>query len=257
MSRSTLSRRRLARGATAALAAALALAGCGSSSSGSSSSGSGINVGNESVPAAAAKIVSGTSSTAAASEYPKGCTPAAAPAAQAQPHLSAPTQQLDPAHRYTVKMITNCGEIDIALAVHTSPRVAASFAYLVQRGFYNNLTFHRIVPGFVIQGGDPLGTGLGGPGYTIVEAPPANLKYRIGSVAMAKTGVQPNGTAGSQFFIVVGAQGAQLPPQYALAGHVTSGFAAVNAIASVPVASPSTGAPVVPVVIRSATLSQS
>ncbi len=155
-----------------------------------------------------------------------------------------------------MKLITNCGAIDIALAVHDAPKIAASFAALVRRGFYDNLTFHRIVPGFVIQGGDPLGTGAGGPGYTVVEAPPANLKYKVGTVAMAKTAAEPSGAAGSQFFIVTGPQGATLPPQYALVGHVTGSLAAVNAIAQVPVASPTTGAPSVPVVIRSATLSK-
>ncbi len=252
----SLSRGRL--GAVVALA--LGLAACGSSSS-SSSSGSGINVGNETVPAAAASVANGStgatgsSSTSSASQYPKGCTPATAPAPKAQPHLTAPTATLPPG-RYTVKLVTNCGEIDIALAVHDAPKIASSFAYLVGRGFYNNLTFHRIVPGFVIQGGDPLGTGAGGPGYTVVEAPPANLKYKVGTVAMAKTATEPNGAAGSQFFIVTGPQGATLPPQYALLGHVTGSLAAVNAIAQVPVASPATGAPAVPVVIRSATLTK-
>ncbi len=153
--------------------------------------------------------------------------------------------------------MTNCGVIDIGLAVHQAPKTAASFAYLVKSGFYDNLTFHRIVPGFVIQGGDPLGTGLGGPGYQIVEAPPANLKYQVGSVAMAKTETEPNGASGSQFFIVIGPQGTSLPPQYALVGHVTNGLTTVNAIGQVPVTSSATGTPAVPVVIRSATLSTS
>jgi len=237
------------------------LAACGSSSS-SSSSNSGINVGNETVPAAVKSVVSGSgsaTSTSAASQYPAGCTAVATPKPRAQPHLSAPTSTLPPGHRYTVTMVTNCGTIQMALAVHSAPKIASSFAALVKSGFYNGLTFHRIVPGFVIQGGDPLGTGEGGPGYTVVEAPPANLKYVIGSVAMAKTGTEPNGAAGSQFFIVSGAQGTTLPPQYALAGHVTTAasLAVVNRIQKVPVAASGTGMPVVPVVISSATLSTS
>ncbi len=241
--------------AAAALVLTLVLAACGSSSS-SSGGGSAINVGNESVPAAEASLATGsTASTAVASEYPKGCTPVAAPKPEAQPHLSAPTLRLDPSRSYTAVLVTNCGTIDIALAVHQAPKTAASFAYLVNRGFYDDLTFHRIVPGFVIQGGDPLGTGQGGPGYEIVEAPPATLKYKVGSVAMAKTATEPNGASGSQFFIVTGPQGTSLPPQYALVGHVTSGMAAVDAISQVPVTSSATGTPAVPVVIRSATLS--
>ncbi len=237
------------------MALALALTACGSSSS--SSSNGGINVGNETVPPAAASIVTASSTTSSASQYPAGCTPAQTPAPRVgESHLSAPTTRLNPKLHYTVKMITNCGEIDIALAVREAPKTSASFASLVQRGFYDDLTFHRIVPGFVIQGGDPLGTGLGGPGYTTVEAPPAGFKYQIGSVAMAKTSTEPNGSAGSQFFIIVGAQGAALPPQYAIAGHVSGGLKAVNAIAQVPT-SPSTQMPLVPVVISSATLSAS
>jgi peptidyl-prolyl cis-trans isomerase B (cyclophilin B) len=248
----------------AGLALALALAACGSSSS-SSVPTTGIAVGNESVPAADASQLSSsatdsataTTTTSAAAQYPAGCTAATAPTPEAQPHLTAPTAKLDATRRYTVKLDTNCGAIDIALAVHQAPKIAASFAYLVKRGFFNHLTFHRIVAGFVIQGGDPLGTGLGGPGYSVVEAPPANVKYAIGSVAMAKTGAEANGTAGSQFFIVTGAQGTTLPAQYALLGHVTGGLAAVMRIASVPVSSTATGTPAVPVVISSATLAVS
>jgi cyclophilin family peptidyl-prolyl cis-trans isomerase len=211
------------------------------------------------VPSAVKSIVSGSgtaTSTAAASQYPSGCTAAAAPKPRPQPHLKAPTTTLPAGHRYTVTMVTNCGTMQMALATHTAPKTATSFAALVKSGFYNGLSFHRIVPGFVIQGGDPLGTGQGGPGYTVVETPPANLKYVLGSVAMAKTATEPNGASGSQFFVVIGAQGTSLPPQYALAGHLSSAasLAVAERIAKVPVASSATGAPVVPVVISSATL---
>jgi len=250
-------RRRSSAAAILAAALALAVAGCGSSSS-SSSSGSAINVGATTVPASEASLANGsTTSTSSTSQYPKGCTPVSAPKPEPNGDLSAPTSRLDPAHTYRVTMATNCGTFVITLAVHQAPKIAASFAYLVKRGFYDNLTFHRIVPGFVIQGGDPTGTGNGGAGYEVVEAPPSTLKYHVGTVAMAKTATEPNGTAGSQFFIVTGAQGAALPPQYALVGQVTSGLTAVNAISQVPVASTATGAPVVPVVIKSATLASS
>src|ERR1700733_10441381 len=125
---------------------------------------------------------------------------------------------------------TNCGTFDIALATKEAPTIANSFAYLAEAGFYDELTFHRIVPEFVIQGGDPLGTGEGGPGYEVVEAPPKNLKYTLGTVAMAKTSTAASGTAGSQFYIVTGPQGETLPPEYALAGKVTKGLNVVETI---------------------------
>jgi cyclophilin family peptidyl-prolyl cis-trans isomerase len=125
---------------------------------------------------------------------------------------------------------TNCGTFDIELATTEAPTIANSFAYLAEEGFYDELTFHRIVPEFVIQGGDPEGTGAGGAGYQVVEAPPKNLKYTLGTVAMAKTETDPPGTAGSQFYIVSGPQGETLPPEYALAGHVTKGLNVVETI---------------------------
>jgi peptidyl-prolyl cis-trans isomerase B (cyclophilin B) len=124
----------------------------------------------------------------------------------------------------------------------------------VRQGFYDGLTFHRIVPGFVIQGGDPKGDGQGGPGYQIVEKPPARLSYTRGVVAMAKTQSDPPGASGSQFFIVTGPD-AQLPPDYALVGTVTSGLDAVDRIGAL-----RTGPdeqPLTPVVIEKATLSES
>jgi cyclophilin family peptidyl-prolyl cis-trans isomerase len=130
----------------------------------------------------------------------------------------------------TAVVETNCGTFDIELATTEAPTIANSFAYLAEEGFYDELTFHRIVPEFVIQGGDPEGTGGGGPGYQVVEAPPKNLKYTLGTVAMAKTETDPSGAAGSQFYIVTGPQGETLPAEYALAGHVTEGLDVVEAI---------------------------
>ncbi len=110
----------------------------------------------------------------------------------------------------------------IALDTERAPKTANSFAYLSEEGFYDDLTFHRIVPGFVIQGGDPLGTGTGGPGYSVDEKPPANLAYTKGMVAMAKSSAEPPGRSGSQFYVVTGAD-AGLPPEYALVGKVERG----------------------------------
>jgi cyclophilin family peptidyl-prolyl cis-trans isomerase len=128
--------------------------------------------------------------------------------------------------------------------------------YLAKQGVYDNTQFQRVVPGFVIQGGDPAQNGTGGPGYTVVEAPPANTSYKTGVVAMAKTQVQPHGASGSQFFVVTAPADAGLPPVYAVLGKVSSGMDTVQRIASL--ADPSLGAtggqPTQPVVIDSVTI---
>jgi cyclophilin family peptidyl-prolyl cis-trans isomerase len=181
---------------------------------------------------------------------------ARAPIPRGAQSIPKPTLKLDPAERYVVSLATNCGAIEIELDVRQAPRTTASFAYLVRRGFYNDLTFHRVAAGFVIQGGDPNGDGSGGPGYTIVEPPPTNTRYTLGTVAMAKTATDPSGASGSQFFIVT-ATNAALPAQYALVGNVVGSFAGVDTIAKLPTNPPQDGAPRTPVVIRRATLSSS
>ncbi|MBS1871059.1 MAG: peptidylprolyl isomerase [Actinobacteria bacterium] len=189
------------------------------------------------------------------------CQRVAEPAPKPEQHLRKPTLRLDPSKRWDVQMTTNCGSFTIRLDVAHAPRTAASFAYLVKRGFYDNLVFHRVATGFVVQAGDPYGSdparaGSGGPGYTVVEPPPANLRYWHGVVAMAKSGTEPDGASGSQFFIVT-AQDAQLPPQYALVGRVVKGLEAVDTIGVEPLQDPSSrdGPPAEPIVIASARLS--
>jgi peptidyl-prolyl cis-trans isomerase B (cyclophilin B) len=130
---------------------------------------------------------------------------------------------------HAVDVVTNLGSFTIRLDVKDSPCTTSSFSALVRKKFFDGTIFHRIVPGFVIQGGDPTGTGQGGPGYTVVDVPPSDATYRKGVVAMAKTNVEPAGTAGSQFFVVTGAD-AGLPPDYALLGTVTKGMAVVERI---------------------------
>ena len=124
---------------------------------------------------------------------------------------------------------TNCGSFTVRLDPKLAPHPGASLAKLARNGFYDDTIFHRIVPGFVIQGGDPLGRGTGGPGYSTVDKPPADARYTKGVVAMAKTGAEPPGTAGSQFFIVTG-ENAGLPPDYAIIGKVTDGLDVVDRI---------------------------
>jgi cyclophilin family peptidyl-prolyl cis-trans isomerase len=163
---------------------------------------------------------------------------------------------LDPNTTYTVTLKTNQGTLAFDLDVKNSPHTAASFAALVKQGFFDGLTFHRIVPGFVIQGGDPNGDGTGGPGYTTVDPPPSDAKYTKGVVAMAKTAAEPPGTAGSQFFVVTGAD-IGLPPDYALLGRVSSGMDVVEKIGKLGDPSDPNGVPTKRVVIEKATLTES
>jgi peptidyl-prolyl cis-trans isomerase B (cyclophilin B) len=177
---------------------------------------------------------SSDSSTASAGGA-SGCKKVEAPKPK-QVSLKAPKQTVKPGEELTAVVQTSCGTFDIALDTKQAPKTTNSFAYLAEQGFYNDLTFHRIVPGFVIQGGDPLGTGTGGPGYEVVEKPPANLEYTKGVVAMAKSSSAPSGASGSQFYVVTGAN-AGLPPEYALVGRVDKGLPVVERIGELGTAS--------------------
>jgi cyclophilin family peptidyl-prolyl cis-trans isomerase len=187
------------------------------------------------------------------------CQAVDAPTPKGPQHLRKPAASLDPGRTWTVRMTTNCGSFAIQLDVARAPRTAASFASLVRKGFYDDLTFHRIAQGFVVQGGDPSGDGTGGPGYSIVEKPPRRVAYTHGVVAMAKTATEPDGTSGSQFFVVT-AEDAGLPAQYAVVGRVVEGLDVVDAIGALPLQAgpnPTDGPPVDPVVIESAELTSS
>ena len=177
-----------------------------------------------------------------------GCEDVQAPSPKGEGKLAKPKQALDPAKTYVATVTTNCGEFDITLDAKRAPRTGGSFKYLADKGFFDGLTFHRIVAGFVIQGGDPKGDGSGGPGYSVVEAPPKKLAYTKGVVAMAKTGAEKPGTSGSQFFVVT-AEDAQLPPDYALLGKVTKGLDVVDKIGALPTTADEQ--PSSPVVIKS------
>jgi len=143
--------------------------------------------------------------------------------------LKAPPQTVKKGEKLTAVVRTSCGTFEIALDSTRAPKTVNSFAYLAEQGFYDDLSFHRIAPGFVIQGGDPLGTGVGGPGYSVDEKPPANLAYTKGTVAMAKSAADPPGRSGSQFYVVTAAD-AGLPPEYALVGTVDEGYDVVAKI---------------------------
>jgi peptidyl-prolyl cis-trans isomerase B (cyclophilin B) len=167
-------------------------------------------------------------STTASAGGAEGCEQVEAPQPK-QVSFKAPKQVLEPNEEATAVVQTSCGSFEIALDTTRAPKTANSFAFLAEEGFYDDLTFHRIVPGFVIQGGDPEGTGTGGPGYSVDEEPPANLAYTKGTVAMAKSSAEPPGRSGSQFYVVTGAD-AGLPPEYALVGKVSEGIDVVERI---------------------------
>lgn len=161
-------------------------------------------------------------------ESAEGCEEVEAPEPKTV-SFKKPDQVLSKGEEATVEVKTNCGSFEIALDTKRAPKTANSFAFLVEEGFYDELTFHRVAPGFVIQGGDPEGTGTGGPGYSVDEKPPANLAYTKGVVAMAKSSAEPPGRSGSQFYVVT-APDAGLPPEYALVGKVSEGYDTVEKI---------------------------
>jgi cyclophilin family peptidyl-prolyl cis-trans isomerase len=208
-------RRLLITAAAAALIAAPVLAGCGSSDS--------------------------ASSTAAADTAASGAKTWSAP----------PKMSIDVNAAYTADLTTSEGDIQIALDPKQAPKTVNNFVFLAKQGFYDGVTFQRVIPDFVIQGGDPQGTGQGGPGYQFEDELPKAGAYKVGSVAMANAG--PN-TNGSQFFIIVGAQGAALPPAYSLFGKVTQGQDVADKISTM--AAPGTETPDPPVTIEKVTITE-
>ena len=196
-----------------ALAAPLALAGCGSDDSGSDSATSGSS------------SDSSDSSSEAAADVE--CPPAEGTEERTTEFASAPPMCLTPGADYTAVITTDAGEVTVDLLEDKAPETVNNFVFLARNHFYDGITFHRVIPGFMIQGGDPQGTGAGGPGYDFDDELPAAGEYEIGSMAMANAG--PN-TNGSQFFIVTGDDGVALPPSYSLFGIVTEGMETVTAI---------------------------
>ena len=157
----------------------------------------------------------------------------------------------DPSKSYTAVVDTTAGEIRCELFAAESPQTVGNFVGLAEQGYYDGLIFHRVIPDFVIQGGDPEGTGSGGPGYSFEDELPDEGKYEVGSVAMANAG--PN-TNGSQFFIIVGDQGVQLPAAYSLFGKVTKGQDVAEKISTM--AAPGTETPEPPVTIEKVTITE-
>jgi len=181
------------------------------------------------------------------------CESVEAPAAREPGTLTAPTDPLDSGTSYGLVFETTCGTFTVGLDTELAPNTAASLVALARDGFYDDTVFHRIVPDFVIQGGDPTQTGTGGPGYKTVDAPPPGSKYVKGVVAMAKSQVEAAGTSGSQFFVVTG-DDIGLPADYAIVGEVTEGLDAVERIGAL---GGRDERPTQPVVITSVTVTES
>jgi peptidylprolyl isomerase len=163
-----------------------------------------------------------------------------------------PPMVIDTAKTYTATMDTSMGSLTIELYAATAPKTVNNFVFLARYHYYDSVVFHRIIKGFVCQGGDPTGTGRGGPGYRFEDELPKPGQYELGSVAMANAG--PN-TNGSQFFLISGRSGMQLPPAYALFGKITKGLDILDAMEKVP-----TGPgdrPITDVVIKSVTIAES
>jgi peptidyl-prolyl cis-trans isomerase B (cyclophilin B) len=227
------------------LVPALAVAGCG-----------GDDDGDEEAAAttAATATEEDTETTDAGGETGEaaaGCEEVAQPEPKPEGQLKAPTTVLNVDQTYEALVETSCGDFTITLDPEASPKTTASFVALVQDGFYDGTVFHRIVPGFVIQGGDPTATGGGGPGYSTVDTPAPSTRYTKGVVAMAKTAAEAAGTSGSQFFVVT-AEDAGLPPDYAVIGMVTDGLDVVERIGVL--GDPNTQLPTQPVVVTRMTV---
>jgi cyclophilin family peptidyl-prolyl cis-trans isomerase len=184
--------------------------------------------------------------------------PAASPAAQSQQGStstmqwsSPPAMEIDPSKKYTALISTSMGDITVELLPEEAPKTVNNFVFLARQNFYDNVKFHRIIKGFMIQTGDPLGTGTGGPGYRF-EDEPVKRGYTKGIVAMANAGRNTNG---SQFFIMHSDYALQ--PNYTIFGRVTSGIDVVDKIGNVPVGGPENSSPREEVRITKVTIQES
>ena len=184
-----------------------------------------------------------------------GCESVEAPDPRDAEILEAPTEPLAADTTYALVFETSCGSFTITLDQEVAPHTTASLVALAGDGYFDDTIFHRVVRGFVAQGGDPTQTRAGGPGYSTVDPPPQDAAYGKGVVAMAKGELEPPGTSGSQFFIVTSDAAAEvLTPDYAIVGEVTSGIDTVERIDALGVQE---GPPTQPIVISSVTVEES
>lgn len=161
---------------------------------------------------------------------PTDCPAADGSSPQRRRFDSVPPMCIDPARRYQATMVTTKGTMVIALDAVAAPRTVNNFVVLARYHYFDGISFHRVIPGFMLQGGDPEGTGRGGPGYRFADELPPPGRYEVGSLAMANAGPDTNG---SQFFVVSGPDGMRLPPQYSLFGKVVKGLDVVAAVDAV------------------------
>ncbi|MDE3087446.1 MAG: peptidylprolyl isomerase [Acidobacteriota bacterium] len=157
---------------------------------------------------------------------------------------------IDPAMRYSAEMVTTKGTMSISLDPLAAPKTVNNFVFLARYHYFDGIVFHRVIPGFVLQGGDPTGTGTGGPGYRFADELPPPGRYELGSLAMANAGPDTNG---SQFFVISGPDGVRLPPNYSLFGKVVSGL---DVVATIDAVGSRSGKPSETVTIESVTVSE-
>jgi cyclophilin family peptidyl-prolyl cis-trans isomerase len=201
------------------------------------SSGNNKTVGSESQTTTTSSATHGTNARlqAQANEVAvkAGCPASPSTRVNDQKYSAAPPMTIDSSKTYTATIRTTTGTFDVTLDAKTAPVTVNNFVFLAEKGYYHCVVFHRVIPQFMNQTGDPTGTGTGGPGYTISDenppkAPAGTPQYPLGSVAMANLSTPHTG--GSQFFIVAGPQGESLPNTYSLFGSVTSGMNVVDTI---------------------------
>jgi peptidyl-prolyl cis-trans isomerase B (cyclophilin B) len=174
------------------------------------------------------------------------CPPAGGVDTPVRTFSAPPPTCIDPSAKYQAVVTTNKGVYTIDLDATAAPIAVNNFVFLAENGYYDDTPCHRIIPGFVVQCGDPTGSGTGGPGYQFKDELPAKGAYKLGSVAMANSGPDTNG---SQFFVITGDQGVALPPSYTLFGQVTDGFD--STVAKMAAAGTSGGTPSEPIKIQS------
>jgi cyclophilin family peptidyl-prolyl cis-trans isomerase len=202
-----------------------------------------------------------TPTTVSNAKYPAGCKGTKPASPTKKTDQKEPAMTIDASKTYTATISTSCGDIVATLDAKNAPKGTNNFVTLAKQGFYDGLTWHRIVKGFVIQGGDPQGNGGGGPGYETATELPAD-GYPLGTLAYAKTGQAPAGSAGSQFFVVTSDRPQSLETkqggsyQYGVFGHVTKGIEVAKKIESLG-GSDEAGTPKLPVYINKVTISES
>lgn len=192
-----------------------------------SACGGGAQPGGSAAPSSPDVAATGATATQGSPAVATDCPPEQGAAERTTQFAAPPAMCIDPAKTYTATVTTDVGEFTVDLDARKAPATVNNFVFLARHKFYDGVVFHRVIPGFMNQTGDPEGTGQGGPGYAFGDELPQAGEYEVGSVAMANAGPDTNG---SQFFVVTGDDGVALPPDYSLFGKVTSGMDVVHRI---------------------------